>query len=408
MGKPEDIARRYREEFQSEEKPPRAGIKIDFMPDEDEKKRGHGFPGGMGCPGADGPWPHGCFDPPSGAPGSPGAPGSDWEDWGRMFGRMGRKFERMGRRFGRMDEASGNRDPHGGFAGGRMRDYFKGAFGFSWQGAETKELSLSYRAEALARFDFPSAALRLSACEGEEIRLRVRLRGGREGLDEWELEEKRSEASISLKERGGFRMPPFMFPFAVATEVEIQIPPSVREVEVRGFSGDIQASGLGAAFHAASASGDIFLSGMGSLASCRSSSGDMRLEGVSGDLDASTSSGNILASRAKRDIRLTSRSGDIAISAAEGDVAASSASGNISAKGIAGNAELASTSGNIAIAPRGPTQVERDYAFEYSTVSGQVRIDGEKQLKSGLKSFGNGRSRLKASTVSGNIALDPS
>jgi hypothetical protein len=300
MGSPQDIARRYRDEFGAADQAPHQGIHVDFAPDEEEGKEREG------CPGGNGPWPNGCWGDRMHSRRRPHGP---WEEMGRTFGRMGREFGRMARDWAR--DAEGSYEKQFREAGRQMRDFFKDTFSSDEHDGETREVEFSYPKAKACRFDFTSAKISVKKGSGENIILRVKLRGRSDGSAPWKPQESRSgDASLSLTE--SFACPPFSAAFA--KRVEIEIPDGVESVELRSISGAIKAEGMGVSVKATSASGDIVLSGVSGEASCRTASGDIRLSGIAGKIDANAISGDVrLSLNRGRLIEYSSVSGKVKI-----------------------------------------------------------------------------------------------
>jgi hypothetical protein len=344
MGNPEDIARRYKEEFASGEEPRRKGVRVEFAPDEEERK------GWSRCPGGNGPWPGGCFEQGGREDGHDREDGhrhgEPWEELGKAFGRFGREFGQYGREFGRMArawarEAENQYRPYLREYGRQMRDFFKDSFAADEEEGDGREIELRYPKAAHCRFDFTRARIAVKKGVSEEIVMRVKLRGRNEGSAPWMPRENRSgDSSFSLAEP--FPAPPFQAAFA--RRVEIEIPEGVESIELKSISGSIEVEGLSASIRASSASGDISLSRSGGDLSCRTASGNLRVEGAPGKLDAQAVSG---------DIRVRCASGR---------------------------------------------------PVEFASVSGKLRIYGEKPGRSG-EVPGSGPA-LRLSTVSGDIELE--
>jgi hypothetical protein len=279
MGSPQDIARRYRDEFGAADETPKQGIHVDSAPDEEERKERER------CPGGNGPWPKGCWGDRMHSRHRPHGP---WEEMGRTFGQMSREFGRMARDWAR--DAEGSYEKQFREAGRQMRDFFKDTFSSDEHDEETREVEFRYPKAKACRFDFTSAKISVKKGSGENVILRVKLRGWNDGSAPWKPQESRSgDSSLSLTE--SLACPPFSAAFA--KRVEIEIPVGVESVELRSISGAIKAEGIGASVKATSASGDIGLSGVSGEASCRSASGDIRLSGVAGKIDANAISGDI-------------------------------------------------------------------------------------------------------------------
>jgi hypothetical protein len=188
-----------------------------------------------------------------------------------------------------------------------MRDFFKDTFSSDEHDGETREVEFSYPKAKACRFDFPGAKISVKKGSGENVILRVKLRGRSDVSAPWKpLESRSDDSSLSLTE--SLACPPFSAIFA--KRVEIEIPDGVESIELRSISGAIKAEDMGVSVKATSASGDIGLSGLSGSASCRSASGDIRLSGIVGRIDANAISGDIRLSLERgRSIEYSSVSG---------------------------------------------------------------------------------------------------
>jgi hypothetical protein len=325
MGSPEEIARRYRDEFRSSEEPRRRGVRIEFS-----AESGEGRADG-GCGGEWRDHHHHRF------------PHGPWEEMGKAFGEMGRDIGRMAREWAH--DAERAYDPRFREYGRQMRDFFKESFSDDEGSDDARTIELRYPKARALRFDFTRARITVKKGSGDEVVMRVKLRGSRvpgsESEAAWKPTEERSgDDRLSISEPNS--CPPFDSFFA--RRVEIELPDGVESLELRSMSGSIKASDCQGTVRAATASGDIALCGIGGEASCKTASGDIRLEKVAGAIDAHAVSG---------DIRLRCAPGR---------------------------------------------------ALEYSSVSGKVKVFGEKGARSG--SIPGSASTARLSTVSGDIDVD--
>ncbi|MEU6217060.1 hypothetical protein ABZ845_05975 [Streptomyces sp. NPDC047022] len=155
------------------------------------------------------------------------------------------------------------------------------------------------------------------------------------------------------------------------------------------------------------------VSGIDAGADVKGVTGDTTLVGLSGPVRATTVSGNVEAQGVAGDLRLNSVSGDLTV--IEGtcpSVKADSVSGSIildlDPSGGPTDARLTNVSGEIAIRLPHPADAE----VEANTASGAVsnafddlRVTGQWGAKKITGRLGGGTGRLKATTVSGSIAL---
>ncbi|MFF7141750.1 MULTISPECIES: DUF4097 family beta strand repeat-containing protein [Streptomyces] len=158
---------------------------------------------------------------------------------------------------------------------------------------------------------------------------------------------------------------------------------------------------------------DAMVSGIDGGAEVKGVTGGTTLVGLSGPVRATTVSGSVETQNVAGDLRLNSVSGDLTvIEGACPSVKADSVSGSIildldPASGPT-DARLTSVSGEIAVRLPHPADAE----VEANTASGLVsnafddlRVTGQWGAKKITGRLGGGNGRLKATTVSGSIAL---
>ncbi|ATL30426.1 DUF4097 family beta strand repeat-containing protein [Streptomyces formicae] len=155
------------------------------------------------------------------------------------------------------------------------------------------------------------------------------------------------------------------------------------------------------------------VSGMEGRTEVRGVTGQTTLVGLSGPVRAETVSGSVEAQDVTGSLRFSSVSGDLTVVEAAGSsVRADSVSGSmivdLDPAGGATDVGLTSVSGEIAIRLPHPADAE----VEVDTASGSVsnafedlRVSGQWGAKKITGRLGSGRGRLKATTVSGSIAL---
>ncbi|MGW1543099.1 DUF4097 family beta strand repeat-containing protein [Streptomyces sp. NPDC002309] len=155
------------------------------------------------------------------------------------------------------------------------------------------------------------------------------------------------------------------------------------------------------------------ISGIEGRAEVRGVSGDTTLVGLAGPVRADTVSGNVEAQALSGDLRFNSVSGDLTVVEGTGSaVKAESVSGSmivdLDPAGGPSDVTLNSVSGEIAIRLPHPVDAE----VEANTASGSVsnafedlRVTGQWGAKRITGRLGAGNGRLKATTVSGSIAL---
>ncbi|MFB8773407.1 DUF4097 family beta strand repeat-containing protein [Streptomyces broussonetiae] len=154
------------------------------------------------------------------------------------------------------------------------------------------------------------------------------------------------------------------------------------------------------------------ISGLEGRADVKGVSGDTTLVGLAGQVRADTVSGNLEAQALTGDLRFHSVSGDLTVVEAGSSVRADSVSGSmivdLDPTSRPTDISLNSVSGEIAIRLPHPADAE----VEANTASGSVsnafedlRVDGQWGAKRITGRLGAGNGRLKATTVSGSIAL---
>ncbi|MFD5294455.1 DUF4097 domain-containing protein [Streptomyces mutabilis] len=154
------------------------------------------------------------------------------------------------------------------------------------------------------------------------------------------------------------------------------------------------------------------VSGLEGRAEVKGVSGDTTLVSLTGPVRADTVSGNVEAQALAGDLRFNSVSGDLTVVEAGSSVRADSVSGSmiVDLDPVGGPTDISlnSVSGEIAIRLPQPT----DAKVEANTASGSVssafedlRVTGQWGAKRITDRLGAGNGRLKATTISGSIAL---
>lgn len=156
-----------------------------------------------------------------------------------------------------------------------------------------------------------------------------------------------------------------------------------------------------------------FVSGIRGRTDVRGVTGDTTLVGLAGPVGAETVSGNVEAQAVTGDLRFHSVSGDLTVIEGAGtSVQAESVSGDmvldLDATGQPTDIRLTTVSGEVAIRLPHPA----DAKVEANTASGSVsngfedlRVNGQWGAKRITGTLGSGAGTLKATTVSGSIAL---
>ncbi|MFE6973698.1 DUF4097 domain-containing protein [Streptomyces sp. NPDC057682] len=156
-----------------------------------------------------------------------------------------------------------------------------------------------------------------------------------------------------------------------------------------------------------------FVSGVRGRTDVRGVTGDTTLVGLAGPVGAETVSGNVEAQRVTGELRFQSVSGDLTVVEGAGTaVKAESVSGDmvldLDPTGRPADIRLTTVSGEIAIRLPHPA----DAKVEANTASGSVsngfedlRVSGQWGAKKITGTLGSGTGTLRATTVSGSIAL---
>lgn len=156
-----------------------------------------------------------------------------------------------------------------------------------------------------------------------------------------------------------------------------------------------------------------FVSGVRGRTEVRGVTGDTTLVGLTGRVGAETVSGNVEAQAVTGELRFHSVSGDLTVVEGAGaSVKAESVSGNmvldLDPSGKPTDVRLATVSGELAIRLPHPA----DAKVEANTASGSVsngfedlRVSGQWGAKKITGTLGSGTGTLRATTVSGSIAL---
>ncbi|WP_327177935.1 DUF4097 domain-containing protein [Streptomyces sp. NBC_01335] len=156
-----------------------------------------------------------------------------------------------------------------------------------------------------------------------------------------------------------------------------------------------------------------FVSGIRGRTDVRGVTGDTTLVGLTGEVRGETVSGGLEAQSVTGDLRFTSVSGDLTVvEGASTSVRAESVSGDmvldVDASGAPADIRLTTVSGEIAIRLPHPA----DARVEANTASGAVsnafedlRVSGQWGAKKITGTLGSGTGKLRATTVSGSIAL---
>ena len=155
------------------------------------------------------------------------------------------------------------------------------------------------------------------------------------------------------------------------------------------------------------------VSGLDGQADVKGVTGDTTLVGLAGPVRATTVSGNVEAQAVTGDLRFSSVSGDLTVVEGSGpSVRADSVSGSMIVDLNPGSrpteVHLSNVSGEIAIRLPHPADAQVEANTASGTVSSafeDLRVRGQWGAKQITGKLGAGNGRLKATTVSGSIAL---
>ncbi|GAA3998802.1 DUF4097 family beta strand repeat-containing protein [Streptomyces marokkonensis] len=159
-------------------------------------------------------------------------------------------------------------------------------------------------------------------------------------------------------------------------------------------------------------SATAMVSGLDGRAEVKGVSGDTTLVSLSGPVRADTVSGNVEAQALSGDLCFHSVSGDLTVVEAGSSVRADSVGGSmivdLDTAGGPTDVNLTSASGEIAIRLPQPADAEVEANTASGTVSSafeDLRVGGQWGAKRITGRLGAGNGRLKATTISGSIAL---
>ncbi|MER6629987.1 DUF4097 family beta strand repeat-containing protein [Streptomyces sp. NPDC000987] len=154
------------------------------------------------------------------------------------------------------------------------------------------------------------------------------------------------------------------------------------------------------------------VSGLDERVEVKGVNGDTTLVGLTGPVRADTVAGSVEAQALSGDLRFNSVSGDLTVVEAGSSVRADSVSGSmivdLDATGRPTDVTLTSVSGEIAIRLPHPADAEVEANTAGGTVSNafeDLRVGGQWGAKRITGRLGAGNGKLKATTVSGSIAL---
>ncbi|MDF2273181.1 DUF4097 family beta strand repeat-containing protein [Streptomyces coacervatus] len=154
------------------------------------------------------------------------------------------------------------------------------------------------------------------------------------------------------------------------------------------------------------------ISGIEGRTEVKGVTGDTTLVGLTGPVRADTVSGNLEAQALRGDLRFNSVSGDLTVVEAGSSVKADSVSGSmivdLDPAGRPTDIILANVSGEIAIRLPHPADAQVEANTASGTVSSafeDLRVSGQWGAKRITGRLGSGSGSLKATTVSGSIAL---
>ena len=180
-------------------------------------------------------------------------------------------------------------------------------------------------------------------------RLRVRAPGdgtewvqaalGSSGIEALEREDGALELSLIEPECAGCRLD---------ASVEIQIPESTVEIDLRTPFGDIRVSNVRGSVRALADGGSVDLESIGGAVDVIAA-GSVRLENVSGPVNCETRSGRVEVGRVTGPASLRTSVGSLRVESVQGDLDAATGAGSIQVGRVSGTARLATSSGSIQV-----------------------------------------------------------
>lgn len=232
--------------------------------------------------------------------------------------------------------------------------------------------------------DLSSADVRLRGTDGD--RVSVRTRDGEPLPDDVRVEVLGTVVRIR---EGVRRLGPLVFSTHRSRGLDIELPRTA-SVSLHTLSGDVEATGIGAASRWASASGDLRIS---------TAAGPVQVETMSGDAVLEASASISLAARTV--------SGDVRVRAPRiEDLDASTTSGDVQLEADLAQGHrhiVSSVSGDVTIATGSPVRLEAQ------TIAGDVRASGPHAAEGGrgrrVLVVGDGSVALTVRTTSGDVRL---
>ena len=283
------------------------------------------------------------------------------------------------------------------------------------EGMTPYEIPYEYTEEAEylreIKIDWVSGPVTLSLYDGDVIRITETAR--RELQENEKLEFDLSGGELSVKWDSA------LFHFSVMADqsksLEVWIPEaladSLSKVSVRSVSGDIRTENFAAK--------DV---------SFGTTSGGMEIRGIRAEtMELSSTSGDITGENltASEKLRAGNTSGETVLTVlTAGELELNTTSGEILAEGVADALSCRSVSGNVALTMRKwaesaeistvsgkveftAPEAEDGFTCDFSSVSGDLTCGFEAQKSGDTYTYGAGAAKLKISTTSGDVLLNP-
>jgi hypothetical protein len=266
------------------------------------------------------------------------------------------------------------------------------------------------------RLDTALGQVRLRPAPGRETVYRVVLRAT--GSDEADAGRRLDTMVVSATREGdllhftGTIPPAPQAARGLGAEFDIQVPPSIRLIEVVTGGGDIDATGtpgrlslrtrggtitgsdLAGPIEAETHGGRIQMDGLGGTARLRSAGGGVVVEEVGGDLVVRTSGGDVRVARAGSGVQVESGGGNVRIERAGGVVRVATGGGNIDVGTAAGQVSAATAGGAIHVGQAAGVRCETAAGpIVLGSIAGPIRA---------ISSAGNIRALLGKEALSGD------
>lgn len=258
-----------------------------------------------------------------------------------------------------------------------------------------------------------SADVRFHEVTGSEVR--IHLRGSYSGLPESrpELQASSEGGTVRAVVRHPRRFVVFNWSWHSELTLDVYLPKKALDlVRVHTTSGNCTAGFLETKrFEFNSVSGNLTATELKTGSTdVRATSGDVRLDRLSGDLNYSSVSGDLVTAESiTGNSTLQTTSGDVRLAGLKGGLSHRSVSGDLRAEfvGLESDIRLNTTSGHLELT----LPADAQFGFDFRTTSGGFTCDfpvlsGESGSRTRMTgTVGNGKNRIEARSVSGNLQI---